>query len=395
MLAHVRQPIAEPFMGGMEAHSWHLAAGLRARGHDVVLFAAGDSDPRFAIDPVLPEHYERTFPWAEHRGSAPLIAHVDAGYAAACARIAAGGFDVVHNNSLHRFPLKLAQGGGVATVTSLHVPPFDALHWFVKDSPSPAHHVTVTSRGQMAAWWPDGAPADVSVLHNGIDPDCWPYVAHGDGGAVWCGRITPNKGTHLAIEAAGRAGIALTLFGTIEDPAYWAAMIAPRLGGGVRYGGHLLRADLAAELGRASVLLFTPCWDEPFGLVAIEAMSCGVPVASLDMGAAAEVIAEAGVITPADDAAALAAGIGAALEIDRKVPRARVLRQFTHDIWLDGCERLYGAVRLAAQMQAAQMQAAQIQAGQTPAVQTGPPPIAGLLVSTQARRTNSTLPTQR
>ena len=78
LLAHIRQPIAEPFMGGMESHSWHLADGLVRRGHDVVLFASGDSDPRFAIDPVLDQHYERTFPWAEHKGSAPLIAHVDA-----------------------------------------------------------------------------------------------------------------------------------------------------------------------------------------------------------------------------------------------------------------------------------------------------------------------------
>lgn len=347
LLAHVRQPIAEPFMGGMEAHSWHLAAGLRARGHDVVLFAAGDSDPHVTIDPVLEEHYERTFPWAEHRGSAPLIAHVDAGYEAACSRIAAGGFDVVHNNSLHRFPLKLAQAGGVATVTSLHVPPFDALRWFVAESPHPSHHVTVTSRGQMAAWWPDGAPADVSVLHNGIDPDAWPYVMAGDGTAAWCGRITPNKGTHLAIEAASRAGIALTLFGTVEDPVYWQTMIAPRLNNAVRYGGHLTRAELAAELGRAAVLVFTPCWDEPFGLVAIEAMSCGLPVASFDMGAAKEVIAEAGIITPAHDVAALARGIGDAMTISRAIPRARVLRQFTHDIWLDGCERLYGMVRAA------------------------------------------------
>ncbi|RZM06489.1 MAG: glycosyltransferase family 4 protein, partial [Sphingomonas sp.] len=101
VLAHVRHPIAEPFMGGMEAHSWHLADGLAARGHDVVLFASGDSDRRFTIDPVLDQHYEATFPWAEHRGSPPLIAHVDAGYAAACDRIARGNFDVVHNNSLH------------------------------------------------------------------------------------------------------------------------------------------------------------------------------------------------------------------------------------------------------------------------------------------------------
>ena len=345
VLAHVRQPIAEPFMGGMEAHAWHLVAGLEARGHEVVLFAAGDSDPRFTIDPVLAEHYERVFPWAEHRGSAPLIAHVDAGFAAAGARIAAGGFDVVHNNSLHRFPLAWPGRGGVPTVTSLHVPPFDALRWFVRDSAGPSHRLTVTSASQLKAWWPDAVPAGVSVLHNGIDPAAWPFQAQGDGGAVWCGRITPNKGTHLAVDAARRAGLPLTLFGTIEEPAYWQAEVEPLLGDGIRYGGHIGSAALAREVGRASVFLFTPCWDEPFGLVAVEAMACGVPVASCDSGAAREVIAEAGAFATTNDATALAEAIPAALAIPRHIPLARVMRLFTRDIWLDHCEDLYRQAR--------------------------------------------------
>jgi len=341
VLAHVRQPIAEPFMGGMEAHSWHLTAGLLARGHDVTLFASGDSDPRFAIDPVLEEHYERTFPWAEHKGSAPLIAHVDAGYGAALDRIAAGGFDVVHNNSLHRFPLRLAADRGVPVVTSLHVPPFDALHWFVRDSAGPGHRLTVTSAGQARCWWPGGPPPEASVLHNGIDPGAWPFVPRGNGEAVWCGRVSANKGPHLAARAARLAGIPLTLFGAIEEPGYHEAELRPLLGGSIRYAGHLDGAALAAEVGRASLLLFTPRWDEPFGLVAIEAMSCGLPVASTDMGAAREVIAEAGTFAPPDDPAALAAAIPAALAIPRAIPRARVERMFTRDLWLDRCEGLY------------------------------------------------------
>jgi glycosyltransferase involved in cell wall biosynthesis len=344
VLAHVRQPIAEPFMGGMEAHSWHLTAGLLSRGHDVVLFASGDSDPRFALDPVLDEHYDRSFPWAEHKGSAPLIAHVDAGYAAACARIAAGGFEVVHNNSLHRFPLRLARDHGVPTVTSLHVPPFEALHGFVRNSPGPGHRLTVTSGRQRHCWWPGELPAEVSILHNGVDPLAWPYHATGDGSAVWCGRITANKGPHLAAKAAHIAGVPLTLFGTVEERDYWDAEVRPLLGGSIRYAGHLRGAALAAEIGRASLLLFTPRWDEPFGLVAVEAMSCGLPVASTDRGAAREVIAEAGVFAPVDDPDALAAAIPIAMAIPRTVPRSRVQRMFTRDLWLDRCEGLYRTV---------------------------------------------------
>lgn len=343
LLAHVRQPIAQPFEGGMEAHSWHLARGLQARGHDVVLFASGDSDRRFTIDAVLPEHQERTFPGEEHTGNPALIAHLDAGYAAACDRIAAGGFDVVHNNSLSRLPLAQERTRTVPTVTSLHVPPYDALRWFVQDSPSPSHRITVTSHVQLHAWFPGGAPPGVSVLHNGIDPAEWPYRARGDGSAVWCGRITPYKGTHLAIDAARRAGVALTLFGSTEDAGYWEGRVRPLLGGAIRYGGHLDGPSLAAEIGRASVSLFTPCWDEPFGLVAIEAMACGLPVASIDRGAAREVIGTAGVFAPPGDGAALADAIGQAFAIPRGNARDRVLRHFTHDLWLETCERLYAA----------------------------------------------------
>lgn len=325
----------------MEAHSWHLAEGLVARGHDVVLFAAGDSDPRFAINAVVPEHHERRFPGLEHRGDPGLRAYVDDGYAAACDRIAAGEFDVLHNNSLSRLPLERQRTAWIPTVTSLHVPPYDALRGFVHASPAPGHWITVTSQAQLRTWWPASAPPEVSVLHNGVDPTAWPFQDRGDGSAAWCGRLAAIKGAHHAIAAARRAGIPLTLYGPIEEPDYWVARIAPQLGGPIRYGGHLDGRTLAAEIGRASVFLFTPCWDEPFGLVAIEAMACGLPVAGFDSGAAREVVGEAGHLAPAGDAAALAQAIGAALAIPRIIPQARVLRLFTRDRWLDRCEGLY------------------------------------------------------
>ena len=342
LLAHLRHPIAPPFAGGLEAYTWNLADGLAARGHAVTLFASGDSDRRFALDPVIPVHHERSFPGLEHRGDAALKAHLDDGYAAACDRITAGGFDVLHNNSLSRLPLEPRRTAAMPTVTSLHVPPYDALRWFVQASPAPGHRITATSRAQLDAWWPDGAPPAASVLHNGIDPAAWPYRPRGDGSAVWCARITPDKGAHHAIAAARRVGLPLTLFGPIEDPAYWAAQVAPRLGGVVRYGGRLGGAALAAEVGRASVFLTTPCWDEPFGLAAVEAMACGLPVAGFARGAVPEVVGEAGALAAPGDAAALADAVTAALAIPRTAPHGRVLRLFTRARWLDRCEALYG-----------------------------------------------------
>ena len=101
------------------------------------------------------------------------------------------------------------------------------------------------------------------------------------------------------------------------------------------------------------MFLFTPCWDEPFGLVAAEAMACGLPVAAIDMGAAREVVGEAGCFAAPDDVAGLAAAIPQAMAIPRSVPRARVERLFTRDRWLDRCEALYEEVRAAKRAAAA------------------------------------------
>ncbi|MBE7244669.1 MAG: glycosyltransferase [Actinomycetospora chiangmaiensis] len=344
LLAHLRHPIAPPFAGGLEAYTWHLAEGLTARGHEVVLFASGDSDPRFRLDPVIPVHQEARFPGMEHRGDPGLSAHIDDGYAAACDRIASGGFDVLHNNSLSRLALEPRRLAATPTLTSLHVPPYDALRWFVETSAVPGHRITATSDALLRAWWPRGAPPEACVLPNGIDPAAWPFVAQGDGSAVWCARLAAVKGAHHAIAAARRAGLPLTLFGPIEEPDYWAAHVAPKLGGSIRYGGHLAGPALAVEIGRASVFLFTPCWDEPFGLAAIEAMACGLPVAGFARGAAPEVVGEAGCLVPCGDDAALSEAIGDVLTIPRNVPHERVLRLFTRDLWLDRCEALYARV---------------------------------------------------
>ncbi|RZL98573.1 MAG: glycosyltransferase, partial [Sphingomonas sp.] len=212
------------------------------------------------------------------------------------------------------------------------------------ESAVPGHRLTVTSRRQLAAWWPEGAPPQASVLYNGIDPDLWPFVPQGDGHAVWCGRMTRDKGPHFAAQAARLAGVPLTLFGAIEDAEYWAAEVVPLLDDTIRYGGHIEGAALAGAMGRASVFVFTPCWDEPFGLVAVEAMACGVPVAAFDMGAAREVIGPGGCFAPVGDVAALADAITTAVTVPRPPQRARVEALFTRDVWLDGCEALYREV---------------------------------------------------
>ncbi|WP_336762530.1 glycosyltransferase [Asaia sp. VD9] len=349
LVAHPRHPIAEPFKGGMEAHSFHLARGLEARGHQVTLFAAGDSDARFTIDPILPVHYDRDYPWENATPDPRLYPLLDRHFGAARHRIFSGAFDVVHNNSLHRFILQEARRTGLPCLTSLHVPPFEAIHGVVRDTVCTTHRATVTSARQNLCWWPDGVPPYSTVVHNGIDPTLWPFSSGAGDHALWSGRITANKGPHHAVQAARQAGIGLKLFGYMEDQAYFDTMIAPYLDDNITYEGVIDGAALSLEMRKAALFLFTPCWDEPFGLVAIEAMASGLPIAAFDQGAAREIIGdEAGRFAPAQDVSALACAIREARTIERRRPRGRVTSCFTLDRMIDAYEQLYGEVIAAA-----------------------------------------------
>ena len=338
VIAHLRHPIAPPFMGGMEAHSHQLVRGLIDRGHDVTLFASADSDSALPLRPIVEQHYEAVLPWAQWRGTDRLTHFQDVAFGQAWDAIERGGYDVVHNNAMHPALHRWARRDGQPMVTSLHVPPFAGLADAVRDAAAPWLRQTATSRSHLAGWWKE-PPATVSVVHNGIDTTRWRFQPHGNGRAVWAGRITPNKGTAVALRTVHIAGIALDVIGPIDCMDYFEHEVAPHLDGERRYLGLLGGEELTRTIGTASVLLATPMWDEPFGLIAAEAMACGVPVAALDRGALSEVIGDCGRL--AADADGLAAVIHAVTGIARRECRARVEAHFSLDAMLDGYESAY------------------------------------------------------
>lgn len=346
MIASARHPIRRPFAGGLEAQTYLLASALRERGHDVVLFASGDSDPALGVEPVVPRAGALELTAAARRDPSmvaePFLEEHHA-YLSLSLRLQTGDFDVIHNQSLHYLPLAMAPAIPTPMLTTLHTPPTpwleSALATLPVDAPSPA--LVSVSRANARTWL--ARDRIVGTVHNGIPIDEWPFTPHPERFVVWFGRIVPEKGPHLAIEAARAAGRHIVLAGPVGDAGYHHHEVVPRLGPDAEYVGHLDTPQLAALVGAADVCVVTPRWEEPFGLVVIEALATGTPVAGFDRGALSEILTvETGVLAPPDDVPALARAIEEAGSLDRRACRERARTAFSLDAMVDRYESIYG-----------------------------------------------------
>ncbi|QZD90538.1 glycosyltransferase [Qipengyuania aurantiaca] len=343
VLAHIRHAIAEPFSGGMEAHCDMLCRGLRAAGHEVDLFAAdGSSDP--GLVPICDAPYDEVLPWRVYRGTRELAAYQRDAFERVLARIGTGEYDVVHNNSLFPEIIVWCAHAGIPCVTSQHVPPFGSMFDAVlTGSQHPNIGATVTSRDQLSIWSQKGF-TELEVVPNGIDTQAWlPEGQVGDY-FTWTGRIVPNKGLGPAVRAARLADVRLKIFGPVEDASYFADEVEPFLTDGIEFHGHKSGDVLRKAVAGARGALVTPLWDEPFGLVAAEALSCGTPVAGFDRGAVAEVVGDCGHLVQGGDVEALAHAMGRIGQIEREACRRRAVRHLSIRAMIRGYEKCYARV---------------------------------------------------
>jgi glycosyltransferase involved in cell wall biosynthesis len=258
---------------------------------------------------------------------------------------------VVHAHALDWPAFYALAAAGLPTVHTLHLPPLDPAAAEAARAASharPRPRFVAVSRS-CAAQWRGIVPVD-AVIGNGVDPATVPFRARptDPGLAIVAGRIAPEKGTHLALAAARRAGLRVLLAGDVYDRTYFDAEVGPLLDGDVEVLGGVPRHRLAALYGRAAVALVASVWEEPFGMVALEANLAGTPVAGFARGALPEVVgAHGGVLTDEASVAALAAAIPRAIALDRATVRRQAARRHPLSRTLDRHQRLYEALMAA------------------------------------------------
>jgi glycosyltransferase involved in cell wall biosynthesis len=318
-------PLAEScppkLYGGTERIVSYLTEELVHQGHEVTLFASGDSKTAAELVPCSPRAL-RLDPSVKD----PVAHHI---VMLEQIRRRADEFDVLHFHiDLLHFPL--IQPFLDRTVTTLHgrldLPDLDP---FYRAFPNvPLVSISDDQRRPMPPvnW--------LGTVHHGLPRALLPYCGRPSGDYLaFLGRISPEKRPDRAIEIAARAGMKLKIAAKIDnaDQRYWDQAIVPLIAGNpnVEFVGEINEARKASFLGNARALLFPIDWPEPFGLVMIEAMACGTPVIAFSHGSVPEVVDDgiSGYIV--DDIAGAVAAVGELDALDRRRVRDQFEERFS------------------------------------------------------------------
>jgi glycosyltransferase involved in cell wall biosynthesis len=317
--------------GGTELFLYHLAEKLIDRGHEVVLFATGDSRTRAYV--------ECAFPSARW----PIVARDEQIHLAFSAKriMERGDIDIVHWQSPVAVPY--ASITNVPAVVTLHhsrTPEFSEIYRHY-----PENHYVAISHSQKEQEVP---LVRFSVVHHGLDPAAYPPSFEPGTHAAFLGRLAPEKGPDSASRAAIKAGLPLHIGGAVHPCDTWFYNETLRLllqNPLVNWLGQVDHLQKVALLQGARALLVPIRWEEPFGLVMIESMLCGTPVIAFRRGSATELV-EDGVTGYLVDSEAEMAEVlaGKVAQIDRRACRARAAELYSTEVMVDGYEALYRSV---------------------------------------------------
>jgi glycosyltransferase involved in cell wall biosynthesis len=321
ILSPVWFPVPPTGYGGIEWVVSLLADGLVDVGHEVTLFASGDSRTRAtlvsAYDLAPSERIGTSF--------------VELNHALLCFQRAAE-FDVIND---HSGLVGAALTGAVAT------PALHTVHGPLDGEALPIYRrvAAVAPRLSLISLsLNQRRPAPdlpwIANCPNALDLDAYPVHPHRGDYLLFLGRLSPEKGAHRAIEIAKETGLPLKVAGKMREPLereYFETMVRPNLAWGIEYLGEVSHEEKVELLQNARATLFPIAWEEPFGLVMIESMACGTPVIATRRGAVPEVIehGRSGIVV--DDYREMAAALEAADSLDPMECRRYVEERFSRD----------------------------------------------------------------
>ena len=318
-LAPLIEAVPPKLYGGTERVVAYLTDALVDLGHEVKLFASGDSLTKGKLAPMWPRAL-RLDPTVKDP-FVPLFMQLET-----VAR-RAHEFDVIHAH-IDYFGYPLLQRLGVPSVTTLHgrldLPELPHLYKLFRDVPVVS--ISNSQRGPLPQ-----ANYVATVLH-GLPHDLLVKGTGRGGYLAFLGRISPEKAPDAAIRIAAKAGMPLKIAAKVDrvDQEYFKTTIEPLLGlGDVEFIGEIREDQKSEFLGNAAALLFPIAWREPFGLVMIESMACGTPVVAFENGSVPEVLEDgvSGFIVHNEIEAVEA--VGRAVALDRDRIRAEFDRRFT------------------------------------------------------------------
>lgn len=321
--------------GGIELICAELVDALVARGHEVTLFSGGPrTGTRAKFVSTTPELQDKRLGQAM-----PELLH-----AARVHRLlqdASKDFDIVHDHSAAG-PL-MAAPRPAPTVVTVHGETDGEFSDFYHDLGDTVHLVAISEFQREVR--PDLNWA--GTVHNAVDPSQFVAEHHPDGPVVWLARFTPEKGPDLAIEACRAAGRPLVLAGKCNEPdeqEYLDTVIRPMLGADVELKLNVDRAATKELLTAAGCLIMPIRWNEPFGMVMVEAMASGTPVVALRRGSVPEVVEHGVTGWICDEPEELATWLNRCGELNAFACVDRVREHFSADVMATAYENVYRKV---------------------------------------------------
>jgi glycosyltransferase involved in cell wall biosynthesis len=337
-IAPIVEKVPPEKYGGTERVVSALTEELVRRGHDVTLFASGDSKTSATLASVVPKalknlKLEDPFGLNEH-----TLLHIGHAYQRQ------NEFDILHD---HVTPTSVptASIATTPTVLTMHRPFTDTegtalLFENLKD----LNLVTISNA--QARMLKDKNSNIIGTVYNGLQMKEYPFSSAHKGYLLFVGRLSARKGPHLAIKVAQNLGLPLILAAKLQKPdkPYFEKFIKPHLSKKIRWVGEVDEKKRNALMAKALCVLHPVTWPEPFGLTMIEAMACGAPVIGFNLGSIPEVIADGQTGFVVKTLSQMIQAVKKINQIDRNNCRAHVLKNFSVEKMVDQYEEIYRAL---------------------------------------------------